>query len=137
MYIILGERLLPHEDDAVNRGFAEYNLSQGHASARQPIALAAYGPDDQLVGALDGYIFFDWLTVGRLWVASEQRGSGIGAALLRQAEALARNQGCVGSTLSTYDFQARPFYEKHGYQVFGVLPDNPKGRDRFFMSKML
>jgi GNAT superfamily N-acetyltransferase len=97
----------------------------------------AYGPDGQLAGALDGYIFFDWLTVGRLWVAPERRGSGTGTALLLEAETQAKSLGCVGSTLSTYDFQARPFYEKHGYQVFGILNNNPVGHDRFFMSKPL
>jgi GNAT superfamily N-acetyltransferase len=137
MKISTGERLLPLEDDAVNQGFAQYNHSQGQASVRQPIALTAYDADGQLLGALDGYVFFDWLTVGRLWVSPEQRGTGIGAALLLEAEAQAKRLGCIGSTLSTYDFQARPFYEKHGYQVFGVLPNNPKGHDRFFMNKSL
>lgn len=137
MQILARERLLPLEDDAVNRGFSDYNNNQGQESTRQPIALTAYDSDGQLVGALDGYFFFDWLTVGRLWVAPEQRGCGTGKALLLEAESRAKSHGCVGSTLSTYDFQARPFYEKHGYQVFGVLSDNPKGHERFFMSKSL
>ena len=131
------ERLLPHEDEAVNRGFVDYNDSQGQVSGRQPIALVVYDDKGQLVGALDGYLFFDWLTVGRLWVAPEQRGGGMGTALLLEAEASARVAGCVGSTLNTYDFQARPFYEKQGYEVFGILRDNPKGHVRFFMSKSL
>jgi len=138
MRIFTCERFVPEEEVIVNRGFAEYNKSQGQVSARRPIALTVYSPDGKLlVGALDGYIFFDWLTVGRLWVSPEQRGGGTGTALLLEAESQAKNLGCVGSTLSTYDFQARPFYEKHGYQVFGVLSDNPKGHDRFFMSKSL
>lgn len=137
MHILQRERFFPLEEEAVNRGFAEYNQSQGQSSPRQSIALAAYGPDGELIGALDGYLFFDWLTVSRLWVAPGQRGSGIGRRLLLQAEAHAKERGCVGSTLSTYDFQARPFYEKLGYQVFGILPDNPKGHDRFFMRKTL
>lgn len=137
MRIFKRERLLPQEGDAVNRGFEDYNNSQGQTSAKQPIALVAYGADGELAGALDGYLFFDWLTVSRLWVSLEQRDSGMGTALLLEAESRAKSLGCVGSTLSTYDFQARPFYEKHGYQVFGVLPDNPRGHDRFFMSKAL
>lgn len=137
MQIFKRERFLHQEDDAVNRGFADYNNSQGQASARVPMALAAYDSDGQLIGALDGYLFFDWLTVGRLWVSPEQRGCGTGTALLLEAESHAKSLGCVGSTLSTYDFQARPFYEKRGYQVFGILPDNPRGHDRFFMSKSL
>lgn len=137
MNIVARERLLPQEEEAVSLGFAEYNSSQGQPGARLPIALAALGPDGQLAGALDGHIFFDWLTVGRLWVAPRHRGSGLGSALLAEAESRAKSLGCVGSTLSTYDFQAKPFYEKRGYLVFGTLPDNPKGRERFFMKKAL
>lgn len=137
MKITSSSRLLPHEDEAVNQGFSQYNESQGQTSARHPIALAAYDDAGNLIGALDGYAFFDWLTVGRLWVSPAHRGNGAGSGLLLEAEALAKALGCIGSTLSTYDFQARPFYERHGYQVFGVLANNPKGHERFFMNKAL
>lgn len=135
MSIITRERFLPDEEAAVNRGFAEYNLSQGQESVRRPIALASYSADGKLAGALDGYVFFDWLTVGRLWVAPDARGQGIGRELMFAAEKIAKVLFCAGSTLSTYDFQARPFYEKLGYEVFGVLADNPRERERFFMRK--
>jgi GNAT superfamily N-acetyltransferase len=137
MTIITQERFSPIEESAVNQGFAEYNQSQGQESPRRPIALVCYTEDGEFAGALDGYIFFDWLTVSRLWVAADARGQGKGTELMLAAEAIAKERGCVGSTLSTYDFQARPFYEKLGYEVFGVLADNPRGRERFFMRKAL
>lgn len=137
MEIVVREHFSAQEEEAVTRGFREYNASQEQFSMRRPIAFAAYDTNGDVIGALDGYIFFDWLTVGRLWVAPAQRGTGIGTELMNQAEAFAKRAGAIGSTLSTYDFQARPFYEKHGYEVFGILPDNPKGHDRFFMRKSL
>lgn len=39
--------------------------------------------------------------------------------------------------LDTFDFQARPFYERHGYEVFGTLDDYPPGHSRFFLRKDL
>jgi hypothetical protein len=39
--------------------------------------------------------------------------------------------------LETYSFQARPFYERHGYTVFGVLDNHPIGHQRYFMQKAL
>ncbi len=135
MTIFKRERLLPGEDALVNQGFADYNSSQGRESLRHPIALASYADDGQLAGALDGYVFFGYLTVSRLWVASGARGCGLGTKLLLAAEDFAKERSCAGATLSTYDFQARPFYEKLGYEVFGVLADNPRGRERFFMRK--
>ena len=137
MHIQQRERLLAAEDKAVNDGFQAYNLEQGQSSDRIPVALAVTGEAGQLLGALDGYIFFDYLTVSRLWVDPTVRGTGVGKALMEKAESFARESGCVGSTLSTYDFQARPFYEKLGYAVFGLLPNNPRGRERFFMMKPL
>jgi len=39
--------------------------------------------------------------------------------------------------IDTMDFQALPFYERHGYSVFGVLDDMPRGHQRFFLKKAL
>ena len=39
--------------------------------------------------------------------------------------------------LDTFDFQAKDFYLKHGYEVFGVLDDCPKGHKRYYMKKVL
>jgi ribosomal protein S18 acetylase RimI-like enzyme len=56
---------------------------------------------------------------------------------MQQAEDIAREAGCAGIWLDTYEFQARGFYEKLGYTVFGELPDHPAGMKRFFMMKRL
>ena len=131
------EHLLPHENSAVNAGFSDYNAEQGQPGTRTPVALAAYDETNRFVGGLDGYLFFDYLTVSRLWVAASARRQGLGTLFMDAAEKLARQAGCVGSTLSTYDFQARTFYERLGYTVFGTLPNNPRGHERFFMAKVL
>ena len=39
--------------------------------------------------------------------------------------------------MDTFSFQARPFYEKLGYRVFGQLPDYPRGQTRYFLAKAL
>lgn len=96
-----------------------------------------YDLNNQFIGSLDGYIFFDWLTISRLWVDLNARQKGIGTTLLLEAHTEAKKLGCIGSTLSTYDFQARDFYEKNGYTVFGILSDNPVGHERYFMQKIL
>jgi len=72
-----------------------------------------------------------------LYLPADLRSRGLGAELLRRAEVEARARGCVGAHLDTYGFQARGFYEKQGYAVFGALPDCPPGHARFFLSKRL
>ena len=39
--------------------------------------------------------------------------------------------------LSTHTFQARPFYERHGYHVIGLLDDHPRGHGQYTMRKTL
>ena len=67
-----------------------------------------------------------------LWVDESVRGKDWGTRLMDHAEAYAREHGCHSVTLDTHSFQARPFYEARGYEVFGMLDDFPKGHKRFF-----
>jgi len=39
--------------------------------------------------------------------------------------------------LDEFDFQARPFYERHGYRVVGELAGFPNGHVRFTLLKAL
>ena len=39
--------------------------------------------------------------------------------------------------LDTFDFQAKEFYKKQGYVVFGKLDDCPENHCRYFMKKLL
>jgi hypothetical protein len=52
-----------------------------------------------------------------------------------EVEAILR--GCHSAFLDTFSYQARPFYEKLGYEVFGTLNDYPRGHQRFYMQKRL
>jgi len=90
-----------------------------------------------LYGGLVGESARGMLYVDLLWVRPERRGEGLGSRLLGLAEAEGKARGCRGVWLDTYDYQARPFYERHGYTVFGELGGFANGHVRFFMSKAL
>lgn len=47
--------------------------------------------------------------------------------MLLQAEQEAIARGCRGAWLDTYSFQARGFYERLGYAVFGILDHDGDG----------
>jgi len=53
------------------------------------------------------------------------------------AEEEARRRGCHSVHLDTLSFQALPFYQKHGYAVFGALENHPVGHTRYFLKKKL
>ena len=72
-----------------------------------------------------------------LAVPESMRGQGIGTELMRRAEREAVVRGCRNAWLDTFEFQARPFYEKLGYTCFGELADYPPGFSRYFLRKAL
>ncbi len=94
--------------------------------------------DDGLAAGLVGYTWATWLHVTYLWVDERHRGTGLGAALLREAERVAsKDRGCRSSRLETWDFQAPRFYEKQGYEVVCVIPDYPPGITEYTLMKRL
>jgi GNAT superfamily N-acetyltransferase len=91
---------------------------------------------DELVGGVVGATWATWLELDFLWVRDDQRGTGLGHRLLAEVEHIAREErGCVAARLCTWDFQAGPFYEAHGYQMFGVLEDYPPGVTEYYLVK--
>ncbi len=72
-----------------------------------------------------------------LWVEEEHRCKGIASALIREAENKARELGCYLAMVGTFDFQAKPFYEHHGYTVNDTMSGVPKGHEHYFMTKRL
>ena len=85
--------------------------------------------------------FFQWgwerMLLAALWVDERYRGQGLASMLIREAERLGREKGCYVSCLGTLVFQARPLYEKHGYTVFTVNKDFPRGHEGYSLSKRL
>ena len=75
--------------------------------------------------------------IDTLCVDEAYRGKGLGAKLLAEVESAAKEKGCYLIHLDTFDFQAKEFYEKQGYEVFGVLEDCPKEHSRYYLKKVL
>lgn len=124
--------------DAVRAVLLPYNLQNGGDFGFRQIALRLTDEDDQSVdGGLWGKIVYDWMFVELLAVPEQSRGQGLGRALMQEAEQMARAHGCVGIWLDTYAFQARGFYEKLGFTLFGTIEDHPVGQRRFFLQKRL
>ncbi len=95
------------------------------------------GSHGEWLGGLLGGDWGGWLTVRHLWVAAAARNCGNGRRLLQAVENYALERGCFAATLETHSFQALPFYEKHGYEVFGRLEDYPPGHAKLYLRKRL
>lgn len=127
----------PEDIDQVRAGLMAFNESAVGPATITRLALYARDADGTIRGGLVGFLAWQWLSVDLLWVDQPLRGQGYGAALLAEAEAMAREAGCVAVRLDTYEFQARPFYERQGYSVYGELEGYPAGTRTYLLTKSL
>lgn len=127
----------PEDRDAVLQALRAYNEAVAGPARMQPLAVLLQDAKGGSVGGLWGRSSYDWLFVEYLAIPDHVRGQGYGSQLMRLAEDAARDRDCAGVWLDTFAFQARGFYERLGYSVFGTIDDHPRGSCRYFMSKRL
>ncbi|WP_342245916.1 GNAT family N-acetyltransferase [Pseudomonas sp. OTU5201] len=130
----------PGEDQraAILRPLRAHNVSQAGDPKREAIALLVRDElTIEIIGGLYGEIFYRWLFIELLAIPEQARGQGTGSRLMNMAEDVAREKGCVGIWLDTFDFQAPGFYQKHGFTEFGHLDEFPPEHKRFFFQKRL
>jgi predicted N-acetyltransferase YhbS len=85
---------------------------------------------------LVGSLYAGWLFINLLWVHETLRRTGIGSALILEAERRAIAFGCHSAHVDTFSFQGPDFYPRFGYEVFGTL-DYPPDHKRIFFKKRL
>lgn len=130
---------VPSPDDIqiIRDGLTAYNLQFASDAQYKPLHLFLRAADGRVTGGLIGNTSWGWLYVYLFWVDEGVRRSGYGGEMLTMAEQEALRRGCHHAHLDTLDFQAPLFYEKHGYNLWGVLDDHPPGHKRYFYQKEL
>ncbi len=127
------------EEDAktLESRLEHFNKQQAGFDDSKPLRISVREENDNLIGGLVGVTGWGWLYVSVLIIDEGYRGQGLGTRLLMAAEQEALRRGCADSCLTTFTFQARPFYERHGYEIFGELDAYPRNEKLFFMRKRL
>lgn len=123
--------------NAITIGLRGFNSAYMSHEEPIPFNIVLRDDDGMIVGGCMCETRWQWLYVDRLWVGDGHRGAGLGSALLEAAEDEARRRGCTKAHLDTISFQARPFYEKLGWRLFGTQDDYPPGHTRYFLQKEL
>ncbi len=136
MQIVVDPQLKADDAAVIRDGLYAYNDSKVDSPDGHLGILLKYDAGNT-VGGLTGRWYYRWLFVELLFLPDNLRGQDLGTDIMRAAEEYARQQGLIGVWLDTFSFQARGFYEKLGYVVFGELPDYPAGHTRFFLQKRL
>lgn len=115
------------------------NISKqtGIAELGKSVRIFIHDGNNKIVGGISGELFGGWVYVSLLWVEESLRNRGYGTRLIGLLEDEAKRLGCRHAHLDTYSFEARPFYEKAGYEVFAILDDYPEGHRKYFLKKSL
>jgi GNAT superfamily N-acetyltransferase len=138
-YII--EKSTRDEAGFVDDGIVQYNLSKVPFTQDPPfiqINRVIKDPDGKILAGINSVLYcWKCLYIDILWVSEDFRKEGLGTALLEEVEKSAKEHGCYLIHLDTFDFQAKDFYIKNGFQVFAQLNNCPPGHIRYYMKKDL
>lgn len=121
-YII--QRLWQH-----NGRFADINM--------KTLNVILYDDQQNIQGGLLAHTWCGTLDIHYLWIDDVWRLLGTGRQLMQAAEDEARNRGCHMSVVDTLSFQARGFYEKLGYRVYGEQEGYAQRYARYYLAKRL
>lgn len=91
----------------------------------------------EVQGGIRALCYWNTLHIELLWLSEACRGKGLGAELIKSAEAFAMEQDCEKVFVETTSWQAKPFYEKQGYTHIATINDRPKGHASHYLTKSL
>lgn len=135
--VTLSPEVSPEERATIVDGLVTYNAQHGYPWPWQDLEFVLRDAHGRIIGGMLAETNAGWCFLKGLWVDAAHRRQGHGRRLVEATESAARSRGCIGVYLDTYSFQARPFYERLGYSVFGVLPEMPPGGARYYLAKRL
>jgi len=133
----IDNEVTPADEARVVSGLLAFNEARIGPADERPVKFVARDSGGAVVGGILGHTRWRWMYIAKLWVDESARGQGLGTRLMEAAEDLARSRGCTDVSLDTFDYQARPFYEKLGYELFGTLEGYPPGSRQYYLRKRL
>lgn len=130
----------PHSFEIVDQKLLKFNKSCVPSTQKPDLINKNFTlqVNGETIGGICSEIYL-WkiLYISVFFVEEKYRKQGLGTILLNKVEKEAKQFGVTLVHLDTFGFQAKDFYLKHGYEIFGVLDDCPKGYQRYYMKKVL
>ena len=127
----------PEDIATIENAVDEFNMRYTGDRNYRPVRIFLRNEANELFGGITADLWGGWMHINYLWTDEALRGEGYGKQLVEAAEHEARAHGCHHAFLETYSFQARPFYERLGYEVISTLDGYPAGEQQFVLIKRL
>ncbi|NOU52490.1 GNAT family N-acetyltransferase [Pseudoalteromonas sp. JBTF-M23] len=127
--------------NAISRGIAEFNAQylpndNSHDTGLKCV-ITVQDDNEQIIGGLQASVVWSHCVLELLWLSEQVRGKGVGTQLMQYLEQFAKQHNLYQIRTETLDFQAKPFYEKLGFKVYGELENTPPGHTSYFLVKQL
>ncbi|MFW9906261.1 MAG: GNAT family N-acetyltransferase [Candidatus Thorarchaeota archaeon] len=84
------------------------------------INLVAKNEESHVIGGAHAYTTLRVVHTVQLWVDETYRNQGCGKELLSTVERIAINNGCISGLVNALSFESPEFFQKQGYEIFGV-----------------
>ncbi len=124
-----------HDVHALRSALSAYNVSQIGPTDCTQLAVFVRDSDGQVTGGVYGEVEWGWLYIDLVWLHASLRGRGMGARMVGAMEQGAFARGAARVYMATTSFQALPFYQKIGYEVWSALDDRPPGHRYYYLRK--
>lgn len=121
----------------VHAGLRAFNRAVVDKPERQRFNVVLRDHEGSVRGGLLASVNFDVMLIEDLFIEEAFRRGGRGRTLVALAEREGRARGARRACVSTFSWQARPFYEKLGFRVFGELPYRNGAYFLFWLEKAL
>lgn len=103
----------------------------------KPFSIFLKDNSGKVFGGIQAWLDTQSVYIDIFWVKETLRNKGYGKKLLDTTEQEAIKNGCIFSTVDTWDFQAESFYLNNGYQRIGAIKNYWLTHSRIFLRKKL
>lgn len=136
--IIYKNKLNPIEHNFIESGLYKQALKiRDIGKNNASFAFVVNDDNADIIAAIEGFNYYGCFYIDLFYVKEAARKRGIGSNLLNECEKLAKKRRCSFITVNTMDFEAKPFYEKHGFKVFYVMEGYENNSKMYMMRKNL
>ncbi|UOE95031.1 GNAT family N-acetyltransferase [Alkalihalobacillus sp. LMS39] len=103
----------------------------------EEIGLFVKDDNGSVRGGMLSAVCWNWMEIYSLIIDEDIRNAGYGTKLLKETEKIAIEKQCDFIKVDTLSFQALEFYEKNGYQVFGMIDKVGREFKHYYLKKDL